>query len=99
MLEIFDAEFKDNDNEVVARNKHNEAGGHKINCHKQAAGINAALKAKGVIPDFRASSYVRIAPVALYNTFEDVYHTMKILKEIMETKEYEDFDNKRGVVA
>ena len=67
--------------------------------HKHAAGINEALKSKGVIPDFRAPSYVRIAPVALYNTFEDVYHTMRILKDIMDTKEYKDFDNKRGVVA
>src|SRR5699024_12868829 len=98
-VEIWVAEFEDYDIEVVTPRNHGERGGHILIGHKHAARINAALKAKGVIPDFRAPSYVRIAPVALYNTFEDVYHTMKILKEIMETKEYEDFDNKRGVVA
>lgn len=99
MLEILDAEFKEFDIEMVTPRSHEERGGHILIGHKHAAGINEALKSKGVIPDFRAPSYVRIAPVALYNTFEDVYHTMRILKEIMETKKYKDFDNKRGVVA
>lgn len=99
MLEILDAEFKDYDIEVVSPRNHEARGGHILVGHKHAAGINAALKSKGVIPDFRAPNYVRIAPVALYNTFEDVYHTMRILKEIMESGEYRDFDNKRGVIA
>src|SRR5690625_6530787 len=99
MLELFDAEVKDDDIEVVTPRNHDERGGHILIGHKHAAGINAALKAKGVIPDFRAPSYVRIAPVALYNSFEDVYHAVMILKEIMDDRLYDKFDNRRGVVA
>ena len=57
------------------------------------------LKEDGVIPDFRAPNGVRLAPVALYNSFEDVWHTVQKLKVIMDEKRYEKFENKRGVVA
>ncbi len=85
--------------DIVTPKAHESRGGHILIGHEKAAGINAALKSKGVIPDFRAPSYVRIAPVALYNSFEDVYHAVMILKEIMDDKLYDEFDNKRGVVA
>jgi kynureninase len=52
-----------------------------------------------VIPDFRAPNGMRLAPVALYNSFEDVWHTVQKLRVIMEEKRYEKFENKRGVVA
>lgn len=84
---------------IVTPKEHERRGGHILIGHEKAAGINAALKSRGVIPDFRAPSYVRIAPVALYNSFEDVYHAVMILKEIMDDKLYDEFDNQRGVIA
>jgi len=74
-------------------------GGHILLEHKEAARICKALKEAGVIPDFRAPNGVRLAPVALYNTFEDVWHTVQKLKVIMDEKRYDTFENKRGVVA
>ena len=74
-------------------------GGHILLEHVEAARICKALKEDGVIPDFRAPNGVRLAPVALYNTFEDVWHTVQKLKVIMDDKRYEKFENKRGVVA
>ncbi|WP_438313695.1 kynureninase [Sporosarcina sp. FA9] len=74
-------------------------GGHILLEHKEAARICKALKEAGVIPDFRAPNGVRLAPVALYNTFEDVWHTLQKLKVIMDEKRYDKFENKRGVVA
>lgn len=74
-------------------------GGHILLEHKEAARICHALKEAGVIPDFRAPNGVRLAPVALYNSFEDVWQTVQILKTIMEEKRYENYENKRGVVA
>jgi kynureninase len=74
-------------------------GGHILLEHKEAARICSALKEDGVIPDFRAPNGVRLAPVALYNSFEDVWHTVQKLRVIMEEKRYEKFENKRGVVA
>lgn len=67
--------------------------------HPEAASICKALKAKGVIPDFRSPDGIRMAPVALYNTFRDVYEAVQILKVIMENEDYKNYENKRGVIA
>lgn len=77
----------------------NSRGGHILLEHAEAARICKALKADGVIPDFRAPNGIRLAPVALYNSFEDVWHTIRKLRVIMDEKRYEKFENKRGVVA
>jgi kynureninase len=74
-------------------------GGHVCLEHEEAARICKALKANGVIPDFRSPNIIRLAPIALYNTYHDVWSVIQILKRIMEEKEYEKFENKRGVVA
>ncbi|CEG26417.1 kynureninase [Bacillus sp. B-jedd] len=74
-------------------------GGHVFLEHPEAPRICKALKADGIIPDFRAPNGIRLAPVALYNTFEEVWQTVQILKTIMVEEKYKQFENKRGVVA
>jgi kynureninase len=74
-------------------------GGHVYLEHPEAARICQALKAEGVIPDFRKPNGIRLAPVALYNTYEDVWQAVHILKEIMEQEKHKKFPNERGVVA
>jgi kynureninase len=74
-------------------------GGHLYIEHPEAARICKALKDKGVIPDFRSPNGIRLAPVALYNSFEDVWNSVQILKEIMENQTYKNYENKRGVIA
>lgn len=61
--------------------------------------INEALKARGVIPDFRPPDIIRIAPIALYNTFEEVWMLVQHLKEITENKEYEQFSKQRKAIS
>lgn len=77
----------------------NERGAHVFIEHPEAARICKALKQKNVIPDFRTPSGIRLAPVAMYNSFKDVYHCVHVLKEIMEHKLYEQFSNERDVVS
>ncbi len=42
-----------------------------------------ALKKHGVLSDWREPDVIRVAPVPLYNTFEDVYQFGQILKHFM----------------
>ncbi len=79
--------------------KDHTRGGHIYLVHEEAARICKALKEAGVTPDFRAPNGIRLAPVALYNSFMDVWETVQILKDIMEKESYKKFENKRGVVA
>lgn len=65
----------------------------------EAMRINEALIARGVIPDFRPPHVIRIAPVALYCTFHDVWRVAVHLKEIMDGREYERFSKERKAVS
>lgn len=76
-----------------------ERGGHIFLEHPEAARISKALKQDGVIPDFRNPNGIRLAPVALYNSFTDVWKAVQILKTIMDEERYKTFENKRGVIA
>lgn len=78
---------------------HNQRGGHVAFEHPNAIQISKALKAEGVIPDFRPPNVIRLAPVALYTSFIDVYKAMERLKRIMEEKKYQHYHMDRGVVT
>lgn len=48
--------------------------------HKDGRRLFEALSAAGVIADWREPNVIRVAPVPLYNTFEDIYQFAAILK-------------------
>ncbi len=58
-----------------------------------------ALRAEGVIPDFRKPDVVRFAPSPLYNTFADCWDAVQILKEIATSRSYESFHGAAGLVT
>jgi kynureninase len=74
-------------------------GGHVSLEHGEAARICKALKANGVIPDFRAPNVIRLSPIALYTSYQDIWQMVTILRTIMEEEQYKQFENKRDVVA
>ena len=76
-----------------------ERGGHISLEHKEAARICKSLKEHGIIPDFRKPNIIRLAPVALYTSYQELYKTIHTLKTIMDTKHYEKYSNEREVVA
>jgi len=61
--------------------------------------IHQALKAGGIVPDFRPPNIIRFAPIALYNTYHEVWHTVNRLKEIIDNKEYESFPAERSAIT
>src|SRR5699024_8692358 len=99
MIELIDHELNGCGITICNPRNHDQRGGHVYVEHSEAARICKALKAQQVIPDFRTPSGIRLAPVALYNTYEDVYDCVQILKTIMEEERYKQFANQRDVVS
>lgn len=77
----------------------NRRGGHVAIEHKHAYQICQALKERKVIVDFRPPNVIRIAPVALYTTFMEVWQTVQHLKEIIDTDEWQRFPSESGLVT
>lgn len=74
-------------------------GGHIALLHPEAMRIAEALRGRGVVPDFRPPDIVRIAPVALYNTYAEVWKLVVHLREIVETREFERFPAERKAIS
>ncbi|MFO7951433.1 MAG: kynureninase [Bacillota bacterium] len=74
-------------------------GGHVAIEHENAASITKALKERGIVPDFRAPNIIRLAPLALYNTFYETWQVIRNLKDIIDQKEHERHENIRDTIA
>ncbi|QKY71519.1 kynureninase [Lentibacillus sp. CBA3610] len=99
LMELIESELTGYGFTIANPKSETERGGHVFLEHPDAARICKALKADGVIPDFRKPNGIRLAPVALYNTFTDVWETIQILKTIMDEERYKYFENERGIIA
>jgi kynureninase len=76
-----------------------QRGGHIAIEHQEAMRICEALRAQGVVPDFRPPNIIRVAPTALYNTYHDVWKVVHFLKEIVDRREHEKFPLTRKAVS
>jgi kynureninase len=99
LMELIEIELADYDFTIGNPVEDQRRGGHVALEHPDAARICKALKEVGVIPDFRNPNIIRLAPVAFYTSYVDVWHTVQILKRVMLEKLYEKYENKRGVIA
>ncbi len=77
----------------------NSRGGHVAIEHEEAMRINQALKKRGVIPDFRYPNVIRLAPIALYNTYHEIWQVVQHLKSIIDEKDYERYSKQRGAIT
>jgi kynureninase len=74
-------------------------GGHVGVMHGDAWRVNEALKARGVIPDFRPPNIIRLAPIPLYIGYHDVWRVVQHLKAVIDNREHEGYSKERGVVT
>lgn len=74
-------------------------GGHVAVEHPEAYRITRALRDRGVVPDFRPPNIIRMAPVALYNSFCDVWDAVDHIRDILDTGAYEEYDPRREPVS
>ncbi len=66
---------------ITPREKHRRAAQLSILLHGKGKEVFEAISEKGVVADWREPNVIRVAPVPLYNSFEDVYYLGKYLEE------------------
>jgi kynureninase len=85
---------------VATPRKHARRGGHvALAGGERLWRVYQALKARGVVADFRPPDILRLAPVPLYNSFREVRETVILIRQILETREYEAFPEARNAVT
>jgi kynureninase len=45
--------------------------------------VHDALRARGIVTDYREPDVVRMAPTPLYNSYRDVWHTANAMREVL----------------
>ncbi|NJO86743.1 MAG: kynureninase, partial [Lewinella sp.] len=64
-------------------------GGHLTYHHAQGYGIYQALKAEGIVSDYRTPGGLRFGITPLYMRFADVFHCVQALKNVVETQSFD----------
>lgn len=65
-----------------------QRGGHVALEHPDAKQLSAALRERHITPDYRPPNLLRLAPVALYNTEDELEQVVKVLRELLDTRGY-----------
>ncbi len=63
-------------------------GGHVAVEHEDARRISMALTARGVLPDFRPPRTIRLSPIPLYTTYQEIWMVVQHLKAVIDNKEH-----------
>lgn len=74
-------------------------GGHVAVEHEHGTQIARVLKTRNVIPDFRPPNIVRLAPIALYTSYHELWQVVQHLREIISSGEYQQVAIGREIVA
>ena len=74
-------------------------GGHVALEHDAGPRIARALKARGVVPDFRPPDVIRLAPIPLYTSCHELWRVVALLRDIVASGEYRMLDEARDLVT
>jgi len=99
LLFLADRQLTPYEFQVATPREPERRGGHVALTHPAAVQICKALKARGVVPDFRPPNVIRLAPVALYTTWEEIWRTVRHLRQIVASGEHRQLDATPQVVA
>ena len=99
MMRMADAELYEVGVRIANPREAERRGGHVALKHPEAMRICRALRAGGIVPDFRPSDIIRLAPAPLYNTFADCHHAIQALSTILTKRSYEDYPTEREMVS
>jgi kynureninase len=91
LIEAADAELTELGFTIGSPREAKRRGGHVSLQHPDAQPMSLALRARGVVPDFRKPDVIRLAPSPLYNSFAECWDALQVLKEIAGTGSYREF--------
>jgi kynureninase len=73
---------------VVTPREDDRRGGHLTLSHPEAGLLSRALRARGVVPDFRRPDLLRLAPAPLYTSFAECDRAIDVLEDLLTTGAY-----------
>ncbi|AFZ65786.1 kynureninase [Deinococcus peraridilitoris] len=76
-----------------------QRGGHVALVHPEARMLSLALRERGIVPDFREPDILRLAPVALYNSEDELDQTVRVLRELLDSGQYRHFAGQASAVT
>ncbi len=83
--------------EVGTPREADRRGGHVAVEHPEGHGVSEALKARGVVTDFRPPDVVRVCPSPYFVGFEDVYDAVETLRAVLDEGAHRDHRPAGGV--
>src|SRR5262245_841936 len=84
---------------VVTPSEDARRGGHLTLAHPAAGKLSLALRARGVIPDFRPPDLLRLCPAPLYTSFAECARAVEILEEILATDAHLELTDRDALVS
>jgi len=99
LMQLIDRELTEFGAEIVTPRDAERRGGHTALRHPAARALGLALRANGVVPDFRPPDILRLAPAPLYVSFLDCYDAIAKLRALLESRSYETPNGKEGPVT
>jgi kynureninase len=96
LIEIHDAWLEPHGFALATPRDPDRRGAHVTLRHPNAWQFCQALKAAGVIPDFRTPERLRLGLAPLYTRFVDVYEAMTRLRDVAESGAWREFPAETG---
>jgi kynureninase len=85
---------------VITPDHPEQRGGQVTLRHPEARRISIVLRRRHrVIADFRTPDLLRFAPVALYNSVEEIDQAIAALRQIVDQREYEEISDTKELVT
>jgi kynureninase len=88
LVELVERECQGHGLELGSPRDEEARGSHVIFRHPEAYAVVQALKARGVVGDFRAPDCIRLGIAPIYLAYEDVWNAARQFREVMDNREW-----------